>query len=600
MNQTDIVRHLLRHKAAWVVALLLLAGSGLSACSTTQTTQETTAPDSTSREQAETRAARIDSVDEAAMQDAKAAYLRGLEAFEQEEFEQALDYLTAAYIRLPDHGGINYALADIYFQLGDLTNAAYYGKQATRLEPNNRWYHLKLAEIYRRAGKNEATLEELRSILKHNPDDLDVLYMLANTYTRYEEYLKSNEIYNRILKKTGPAQNVYLQKYQNFKQLGMQDSSITMVEKMYRLDPDDLNNLQMLGRLYMENDQPEKAKTKLREAVERNSRDPKSLVMLADIYIKETQWDSARTLLTSVTADTLVAPADKIEIARYLFRQFSSDTSNSALRDITGTVLDTFTVAHPDFGPAYTMSADFYIQTNQPQKALKALEKTNELIPENDSAWRQRVQMLYVDGRYDDAITVGKKANEHVPDDAFLHFFVGSSFLIQQQTDSAATWLQQAAKLPARKSFKSVIYGSLGDALSDLDRWDDAKEAYEEAITLDPGNDNALNNYAYYLSTRDEQLEYAQTLAQRALEKRPDNPSYLDTLGWIYYKLKKYDDALRYIKAALQTGEASATVLEHLGDVYHKMEEPELAREYWQRALDKDPGKTHLRKKLNQ
>lgn len=581
------------------VLVAFVISISLGACTSTQETIEDTSTQPSSQEASQTRAARIDSLDEAALRDAKSSYLKGLEAFEQEEYEKALDHLTAAYIRLPEHGGINYALADIYFQLGDLTNAAYYGKQATRLEPANRWYHLKLAEIYRRAGKNDATLEELQTILEHNPDDLDVLFMLARTYSRYEEYLKSNQIYNRILNKTGPTQNVYLQKYQNFNSLGMQDSSITMVEKLYELDPDNLNNLQMLGRLYMENDQPKQAKIKLREAVSRNSRDPKSLVMLADIYIKETQWDSARTLLTSVTADTLVSPADKIEIARYLFRQFSSDTANTELREMTGTVLDTFTEAHPDFGPAYTMSADFYIQTNQQAKALNALEKTNDLIPENDSAWRQRVQILYVNGSYQEAISIGKQANEHVPDDAFLHFFVGSSYLINQQTDSATTWLQQAAKLPARKTFKSVIYGSLGDALSDLDRWDEAKEAYEQAISLDPENDNALNNYAYYLSTRGEKLEYAKSLAQRALEKRPDNASYLDTLGWIYYKLEQYADALRYIKAAAQTGTASATVLEHLGDVYNKMDEPDLAREYWQKALEKDPAKTHLRQKLN-
>jgi tetratricopeptide (TPR) repeat protein len=542
---------------------------------------------------------RADSLDEIALRDAKKMYLQGLEAFQQEEYEQALDFLTAAYIRLPQHSGINYALADIYFELGDLTNAAYYGKQATRIEPENRWYHLKLADIYRRAGKNQATLNELQTILEKNPDDLDVLFLLARTYSRYEEYLKSNEIYNRILRKTGATQNIYLQKYQNFNSLGMADSSIAMVEQLYQMDPDNLNNLQMLGRLYMENDQPEQAKSKLREAINRNSRDPKSLVMLADIYIKETQWDSARTLLTTVTADSLVAPADKIEISRYLFRQFQNDTSNTELRDIMGTVLDTFTQTHPEFGPAFTMSADFYVQTNQTQKALQALEKTNRLIPENDAAWRQRVQMLYVDGQYEQAISTGQKANNYVPDDAFIHFFIGSSYLINQQSDSATTWLQQAARLPARKPFKSIVYGSLGDAYSDLDQWDQAKEAYEQAISLDEENDNALNNYAYYLSTRGERLEYAQSLAERALEIRPSNPSYLDTLGWIYYKLEQYDNALRYIKAAAETGQASATVLEHLGDMYNKMDEQELAREYWQKALDMDPGKSHLRQKLN-
>src|SRR5699024_946597 len=101
----------------------------------------------------EQQAEDISGLSEQELVDAKTAYIKGLEAFENENYQQSLDLLSTAYLKLSEHAGVNYALADAYLQVGDLSNAAYYGKQATNLEPGNKWYRLKLARIYRSAGR---------------------------------------------------------------------------------------------------------------------------------------------------------------------------------------------------------------------------------------------------------------------------------------------------------------------------------------------------------------------------------------------------------------------------------------------------------------
>ena len=532
--------------------------------------------------------------------EAHTAYIKGLTEYENENYERALDHLTVAYSKLPRHAGINYALADAYLSVDDLSNAAFYGKKATELAPENKWYRLKLARIYRRAGKNQATIDELKTALRHHPRATDLLYELAGIYADHREFLLSNQTYNRLLNLTGPDIGIYLNKLQNFNALNMRDSSIVQLEKITALDPDNITTMQMLSNYYLEVDKPRQAKMMLRQALQKNSRDPKTLVMLADIYVTEAQWDSVGTLLGNVVSDPIIRKQAKLDVAQYLFSRYQQEPENARLKQALRHLLESFVESEPEYGAAHALSADFYLNEDDNARALKALTRTTELAPSNDMAWRQRLQLLLMAGRYDQTIEAGLEANEHIPQDPAVLFFIGNAHLQKGQPRQAVEWFLQATQTPSRKPFKSAIFGSLGDTYSALDQWDRAVEAYEQALDLNPDNHNTLNNYAYYLSERDERLEYAEKMASRAVELAPDNASYLDTIGWVYYKLGEYDKARRYINASIETGAASAEVLEHMGDVMYKMEKPGKAREWWQKALDKDSSRTYLKEKLLQ
>lgn len=529
----------------------------------------------------------------------KASYIQGMEAFENEEFEKARELFLAARRNLEAASGVNYALADTYLQLDDLPNAALFGKQAVEAEPENKWYRLKLAQIYRAAGRNQATLDELITLLNFYPDDFDALYMLADTYNDYGEFLKSNETLDEILKLTGPDIQVLLMKFRNFEALAVPDSAVAQLEKVRQIDPDNLEMLNMLGEYYVRNGERDSAKNVLSDALNRNARDPQSLINLAGIYLDEQKWDSAGTLLTDFIGDPLIEAEDKMNIARFLYARVQQDSQNIQLRIETERVLDALTESESGYGPAFTLAGEFYAQTAQPEKALENLERANELLPEDDIAWRQRLQLLMSQERYEEAIDVGQKADESVPDDAFIQFFVGSAYMLTDQNRKAEEWLQNATRAPARRPFKSIVYSTLGDVRANLEKHEASDEAYELALRYDPENDNAMNNYAYNLSVRGESLERAKELALKAIEVAPENAAYLDTVGWVYFKLGDYDRAKRFIDASIKTGAASAEVLEHMGDVEEQLGNMEEARSWWQQALEKDSTRTHLQDKIN-
>ena len=119
-----------------------------------------------------------------------------------------------------------------------------------------------------------------------------------------------------------------------------------------------------------------------------------------------------------------------------------------------------------------------------------------------------------------------------------------------------------------------VYYQELGDSRK-------AYETYEQALAVDPDRTSVLNNYAYYLSLEGKQLQKALKMSRRTVELEPDNPTYLDTYGWLLYLCKKPKEAKPYFKhAMLYGGKDSATILEHYSVVLDALGEKDLAIYY--------------------
>jgi len=357
--------------------------------------------------------------------------------------------------------------------------------------------------------------------------------------------------------------------------------------------------LHMMSQFYEGLDERDAAKEILLEARERNARDPQTLILLADMYIKEAKWDSLANTFISMISDPLIGPNQKMELARYIYREHSQRPNESELEFQAERVLNSFSESEPDFGPAHLMAAEFHLQKNEIEPALDKLERATVVMPEQPDAWRQRMQLLFTEQRYEEVIANADSANKYVPDDAFIQFFAGASYMLSDQNEKAIEWLENATLSPARSNFRTVIYSTLADAYADQDMWEDAVDAYETALRLDANNHNAMNNYAYFMAIRDERIDYAEELALKAIGLEPDNAAYLDTVGWIFYLKNDYEKARQYIKASVETGEASAEVFEHLGDVYDKLGEPEKAKKWWQQAVENDPEREYLKERLN-
>jgi tetratricopeptide (TPR) repeat protein len=531
---------------------------------------------------------------------AREDYIKGLAAFELGDYELALQLLNKAYVNIPSEAALSFALAETYQRMNDLVKASMYAKEAVELEPKNKWYRLKLADIYSQTGQNDATLRVLRELIETNPNDLNALTALASTQSKQKKFLDANRTLDRILRLGGENWMIYYEKFQNFNALEMRDSSISMLRKMQEMEPENLVTLQILSQFYADSDDTENAKSVLMNALEVNKRDPETMLMLADVYISEAKWDSAGALVVAFVSDTLVSPYDKLPFVDHLIKVYRSDPSNDVLGRVMVDIVDSYAGAHPLFGPAHAYAAELYIELNETDKAVEALDKTVQLMPANEQAWQERIRLNLEAERYDMAVKAGLEADEMMPDNPFIQYLLGNAYYHNSQSDQAVIWLQRASSLPARNEFKSVIFTSLGDSYNAMRDFEKADAAFQKSIELNPNNDITLNNFAYSLSNRGDQslLQKAKEMADNALKSSPDNPSYLDTAGWIYYRLGDYRKARELVGKSLELNPNSAEVLEHMGDIMDKLGDKTAARSYWKRALDKDSSRSHLGDKI--
>ncbi|MGM0546325.1 MAG: tetratricopeptide repeat protein [Bacteroidota bacterium] len=538
-------------------------------------------------------------INEQELAEAKTAYIDGLTAFENNDYQEALTLLNKAYIKLPGHAGINFALADVYLQINDLKNAEYYSKQSINLDPENRWYHLQLVDIYQVGGQNDAAIKELKNALRYFKNDTDILYELAQTYTEMGQLSEANNIYNKLLRLKGETISIHLEKLKNFKKLDQQDSALVELEQIRDLEPTNLSTIHLLSDYYLKLNRVDDARTVLDDALTLNPDDIQTLISLSNVYIAQNHWDSLATKIEPIIADSTISEDDKLKIAQYIHSKYEEDKDNEQLRQTTSTIFNKLIETDSTSGKAHALAADFFMDTGQHEQALEALEQTTKLLPSNDSAWKQRLQLLLSEHRIQETIEVGQQAIKQVPQDPLVLYFLGSAYLSDKQYQKAEEHLTEASALPARNTLKANIYGSLGDTYAALKNWNDAFEYYQQAVDLDTQNASIYENYAYHLSRQEKNLSKAQELAQQAVTLNQQNASALHTLGWILYQQGEFEQAKKHLQKALETGAADAEMMEHMGNILHKLDEAEEAKQWWQKALDSDSTRTYLKEKIS-
>ena len=173
------------------------------------------------------------------------------------------------------------------------------------------------------------------------------------------------------------------------------------------------------------------------------------------------------------------------------------------------------------------------------------------------------------------------------PLDTFSSLLFISTLYSQANRGKEAVEAANQALIAAKGSERRQIARlSLATAQQMSGDFASAETTLRDIIRESPNNPIALNNLGYYLLERNERFDEALLLIKQAVDTDPTNPSYLDSLGWAYFKLGKFGEAELYLREALRLDPSSATINEHLGDVYAAQSKSEQAKASWQRSLN--------------
>lgn len=116
-------------------------------------------------------------------------------------------------------------------------------------------------------------------------------------------------------------------------------------------------------------------------------------------------------------------------------------------------------------------------------------------------------------------------------------------------------------------------------------RMGDAENSMLAVIKIDPNHSSALNFLGYMLAEQGRELDKAQAMVQKALQLKPGDGSYLDSLGWIQYQRKDYKRALETLNKALEASPEEGVIMEHIGDTHVALGDKMTATQYYDRAL---------------
>jgi tetratricopeptide (TPR) repeat protein len=247
--------------------------------------------------------------------------------------------------------------------------------------------------------------------------------------------------------------------------------------------------------------------------------------------------------------------------------------------------------------------ADFLRHDGHFEEARDIYRKVVEIDPSQYHVWEllliSNLTMLDSSGLLKDA----EAALERFPEQPLVYYMLGTAYHLQKDYIMAMQYLEQAATLSfSNRHLLAQIYGDLGNVYHFLGNHRRSDENFIKALEIEPDNDMFLNNFAYFLSLRRENLDEAERMARFVVQRNPTNPTYLDTFAWVLYKQGKYTEAKTVMELALlHGGNEEAVLLEHFGDILWKLGEKERALEYWKKAevLESSDVSEFLNEKIN-
>jgi len=511
------------------------------------------------------------------------------------EYAQAiLDYQEA--IQDYRDGAILDAIAQDYMKLGKSTMAIEVAREATELAPKDLDYRRTLAQAYLSEYDADSAIIEYSKIISIDSTQVEDVIMLAQLYQRNDPE-RAAELYERALTLNGPDIPIMMQLVGTYDSMNKFDKSIDILQEMLKVDPSSEAIKETLSDLYLQTDKNQEALDILKDLMRSHKDDLNLKARAATAYLRMNDFADADSLLDAVfTSDSSRADA-KFSIAQFYLDEMQHDSS---IVPFARQIFKRLVAMYPNDARSYLVSGLGASYAGQDSIAEVYLNKSISIDSTNQNSWGAIAVLYFQKNDFDKMAGAMSRAVNIFPEDFRINLFYGIALNRAGKNSEAVRPLEKAVSL---KPTDMDALSTLALVYEALSRYDDAYRVYETALKVDGKNSLILNNYAYSLSERGIDLQKALRMAQLAVQLDPKNSAFLDTIGWVYFKLGDYKNAESYVKEALsirgQPGDGSpATLEEHLGDIYSKMGDTKKAVEYWEKALGHNPQSAELKEKI--
>jgi tetratricopeptide (TPR) repeat protein len=491
----------------------------------------------------------------------------------------------------PDSMDDHLLLGRLYRLNNDLQKAENEFKTAVRLQPGSEEAATTLAYLYNEEGDTTRATQVLSSV-PDNSRSAKLYSALGYTYEQQKQYKNAIEAYRHAIELDRDNLDAIRGLAQNLLNDGQTDAALEQYKVIADANPEDAQTYVRIAEIYRKQGKYDAALDSLKKAESMVQDSIEVPYNIAAIYQAQGRYDDAAQILKdllkkSEKADNNYTQGEKSNRAVFLERLGTvyRDQGNNELA--IGTFREMIALGGDDnIERGYQQMIDTWREAKEWQKATDAAKEAVRKLPGSRDLKMVLAAQEADMGSPDPALKEVRSLLKGTPDDRTVYITLAQMNTRLKRYPDAEQALDKAEQLSTKEDDKEYIWFLRGSTLERQKRYADAEQEFKKVIASDPQHAMALNYLGYMLADQNMKLEEALGYIKRAVDIDPTNGAYLDSLGWAYFRLGKYELAEENLTKAAQKINTDPTVHDHLGDLYQKLGKLKLAATHWERALN--------------
>jgi tetratricopeptide (TPR) repeat protein len=497
--------------------------------------------------------------------------------------DEALKYLDAAFKANPEDLGTGLAVAQLYGTRERYADAERVLAQLVERSPDQRAINFAYAQVLTKVGRGDESRKYLEKTVQLDPTFGPAILQLVDIYQQANEWEKAADVLQPLVE--DDSLNVELRRQQAYFYLraGNAQSARDRFKALSDADPKDARTRFYYAEALSDLGNYAEAEAVYRQLLKEDPRDAEAASSFALSLAGQKKWDEAseafnRVLTMSGVPDNLTA------LARTQLAYIDLQKGNYAAAVETAKAI--FVFRDKPNAQAINIAVE----------ALKRQEKYAEAVTLLAPLVKQFPSETFLTARYVEAlIRSGDKAKAKELADAQLTvgprgtIAAAEAYMQAKDTKSAIDLMKRAV---AAKPDEVDLRFQLGSLYERAEDYQNAEKEFLAVLEKQPEHAPTLNYLGYMWADRSMNLDRAKEMLTRAVGQEPQNGAYVDSLGWVYFRLGDLANAEKYLTDATQLMPRDATVHEHLGDVLAKRGQKSRALEVYRTALSLDPEET--------
>jgi len=499
-------------------------------------------------------------------------FLWGTHAEYSEHFSEALEAYEKALICDPGASYIKEKLPILMLKMGDFDTAAAWLKGAIEEEPQNSTYLLFLANIYVQQEKIRDAVNLYEAILLLEPDNEPVNTRLGILYTHLGDFDTAETIFRDLLGRNPNSYFTALSLARLLNQKHEYSESSDLYEKALSLNWSKELAFE-IGYLYSSRGENENALRIYTTITDNDRFDERAWLSRIQSLLDLEKLSQADTELQQVRHFSEQPERIDLIISKVYLQQNRTKEALAILQRLE---------IRPEAYEARYMLALLTYQNDDYLASLSYLDR----IPSSSSAYEEavylKVKIYGKQHKMAEAITLlTVNIQTEETSSPLFYALLSSLYLDDDRKDLALTTLEDGTRL---FSENHQLHFELGLLLERSNRTDEAIAEMQKVLELQPKHADALNFIGYSWADQNQNLEEALNYILRAIELKPENGFIIDSLGWVYFRMGRFEEAAEALEHAVNIQPSDPHIFEHLGDAYRALGEDAKAIHAYEKA----------------